>query len=140
MPRRATLQQQSSPNFYTAINVGFELDGTGANYDRPVLVIQDFNPHVFFGVALTKNKQKRYYAPIGKVEGREASVILSQTRLINTKRLIRKAGNSGAIIWAMKEHEVKIVTPFQMAATPISMAWYGPHRRSILGIHSRYVA
>ena len=75
------------------VNVGFEQDGTGANYDRPVLVIQGFNPHVFFGVALTgKIKQGRYYAPIGKVEGREASVILSQARLIDTKRLIRKAG------------------------------------------------
>jgi mRNA-degrading endonuclease toxin of MazEF toxin-antitoxin module len=73
--------------------VGFEQDGTGANYDRPVLVIQGFNSHVFFGVALTgKNKRGRYYAPIGKVEGREASVILSQARLIDTKRLIRKAG------------------------------------------------
>ena len=93
MPRRATLQQQSSPNFYTAINVGFELDGTRANYDRPVLVIQGFNAHVFFGVALTgKIRRGRFYVPIGKVEGREASVILSQARLIDTKRLIRKAG------------------------------------------------
>jgi mRNA-degrading endonuclease toxin of MazEF toxin-antitoxin module len=58
-----------------------------------VLVIQGFNSHVFFGVALTgKKKQGQYYVPIGNVEGREASVILSQARLIDTKRLIRKAG------------------------------------------------
>jgi len=75
------------------INVGFEQDGTGANYDRPVLVIRGFNSHVFFGVALTgKRKQGKYFVPIGEVEGREASVILSQVRLIDTKRLIRKAG------------------------------------------------
>jgi mRNA interferase MazF len=75
------------------VNVGFEQDGTGTNYDRPVLVIQGFNAHVFFGVALTgKKKQGRYYVPIGDVEGREASVILSQARLIDTKRLIKKAG------------------------------------------------
>jgi mRNA interferase MazF len=75
------------------VNVGFEQDGTGANYDRPVLVVQGFNPHVFFGVALTgKKKQGRYYVPIGQVEGREASAILSQVRLIDTKRLVRKAG------------------------------------------------
>jgi hypothetical protein len=30
--------------------------------------------------------------PIGEFEGREASVILSQARLIDTKRLVRKAG------------------------------------------------
>jgi mRNA-degrading endonuclease toxin of MazEF toxin-antitoxin module len=60
---------------------------------RPVLVIQGFNSHVFFGVALTrKKKQGRYYVPIGKVEGRKASAILSHVRMIDTKRLIRKAG------------------------------------------------
>jgi mRNA-degrading endonuclease toxin of MazEF toxin-antitoxin module len=75
------------------VNVGFEQDGTGANYDRPVLIIQGFNSHVFFGVALTgKKKYGKFFMPIGEVEGREASVILSQTRLIDTKRLIRKAG------------------------------------------------
>ncbi len=75
------------------VNIGFEQDGTGKNYDRPVLVIQGFNPQVLFGVALTgKKRQGRYHVPIGEVEGRDASVILSQARLIDTKRLIRKAG------------------------------------------------
>ncbi len=73
------------------VNVGFEQDGTGANFDRPVLIIKGFNSHVFFGVALTgKKKHGRYYVPIGEVQGREASVILSQARLVDTKRLIKK--------------------------------------------------
>jgi mRNA interferase MazF len=73
------------------VNVGFEQDGTGANYDRPVLVIRGFNARVFFGVALTgKEKRGRYYAPIGEVEGRAASVVLSQARLLDSKRLVRK--------------------------------------------------
>jgi mRNA-degrading endonuclease toxin of MazEF toxin-antitoxin module len=75
------------------VNVGFEQDGTGVNYDRPVVVIRGFNQHIFFGVALTgKRKQGKYYLPIGEVEGTEASAILSQVRLIDTKRLVRKAG------------------------------------------------
>ena len=74
------------------VNVGFEQDGTGKNYDRPVLVIKGFNAQVFFGVALTgKKQQSKYHIPVGKIEGREASVILSQVRLIDTRRLIRKA-------------------------------------------------
>ena len=73
------------------INVGFEQDGTGKNFDRPVLVIRGFNERIFFGVALTGVKRKgKYYFPIGKVEGREASAVLSQVRLIDTKRLVRK--------------------------------------------------
>ena len=74
------------------VNVGFEQDGTGRNYDRPVVVVKGFNPHVVFGVALTgRKKQARYHVPVGKVEGKEASAILSQVRLIDTKRLVRKA-------------------------------------------------
>lgn len=35
------------------VNIGTEQDGTGELFDRPVLVIKDFNQHMFFGVALT---------------------------------------------------------------------------------------
>lgn len=73
------------------VNVGFEQDGTGSNYDRPVLIIRGFNPYVFFGVALTgRMKTGKYYFPIGRVADREASVVLSQARIIDTKRLVRK--------------------------------------------------
>ena len=34
------------------VNVGNELDGTGREHDRPVLVIRPFNAETFFGVAL----------------------------------------------------------------------------------------
>ena len=75
------------------VNVGFEQDGTGKNYDRPVLVVRGFNKEVFFGVALTgRKRQGKFHVPVGKIEDREASVILSQVRLIDSKRLIRKAG------------------------------------------------
>jgi len=33
-------------------NIGFEQDGTGKNFDRPILVIRGFNENLFFGVAL----------------------------------------------------------------------------------------
>jgi len=75
------------------INIGFEQDGTGKNFDRPVIVIRGFNENIFLGAALTgKRKEGKFYFPIGLVEGREASVILSQVRLIDAKRLIRKMG------------------------------------------------
>lgn len=73
------------------VNVGFEQDGTGEHFDRPVVVIRGFNKSVFFGVALTGRKRKgMYYFPVGRIEEREASAILSQVRLIDTKRLVRK--------------------------------------------------
>lgn len=73
------------------VNVGFEQDGTGENFDRPVIVIRGFNEYVFFGVALIgKKKEGKYYFPVGKIEDREAMAVLSQVRIIDTKRLIRK--------------------------------------------------
>lgn len=72
-------------------NVGFEQDGTGKNFDRPIVVIRGFSKNIFLGLALTgKKREGKYYFYIGKVEGRDSSAILSQIRLIDSKRLIRK--------------------------------------------------
>lgn len=75
------------------VNIGFEQDGTGKNFDRPVVIIKGFNDSVFFGVALTgRVKKGKYYFPLGNIDNKEASAILSQVRLIDTKRLIKKIG------------------------------------------------
>lgn len=73
------------------INVGFEQDGTGKNFDRPVVIIKGFNSNVCFVAALTgKKRAGKYYFYLGRIAGREASAILSQVRLVDTKRLVRK--------------------------------------------------
>ena len=73
------------------INVGDEQDGTGANFDRPVVVITKFNNNIFLGVALTgRKKMGKYYHSLGIVGDREASAVLSQVRLIDAKRLVKK--------------------------------------------------
>jgi mRNA-degrading endonuclease toxin of MazEF toxin-antitoxin module len=58
-----------------------------------VLVIRPFNAETFFGIALIGHPRSgRFYFPLGKVEDREAVANLSQVRLFDTKRLIRKIG------------------------------------------------
>ena len=75
------------------VNVGNELDGTGTHHDRPVLVLRPFNAETFFGVSLVGHPRTgRYYFSLGKVDDREAVANLSQARLFDTKRLIRKIG------------------------------------------------
>jgi len=72
-------------------NIGFEQDGTGIGHARPVLVLKAFNRFVCLVVPLTTStKQNRYYVPIGLVNGSHASVIISQLRLVDTKRLTVK--------------------------------------------------
>ena len=75
------------------VNVGFEQDGTGNNNRRPVLIIQGFSKEVCLMTPLTTSqKNNKYYLRIGRVDNKKASVILSQIRLIDTKRLVRKIG------------------------------------------------
>lgn len=75
------------------VNIGNEIDGTGEHHDRPVLVLRPFNAETFFGVALIGHPRTgRYYFSLGKVDDREAVANLSQARLFDTKRLIRKIG------------------------------------------------
>ena len=88
---------ETSPNFYRArdirwcslgVNIGFEQDGTSKTYRRPVLIIKGFSLNVCLIVPLTTStKTNPYHIGVGKVAGREAFVILSQIRLIDTKRL-----------------------------------------------------
>ncbi len=89
-------------------NIGFEQDGTGKNHDRPVVILKGFNKHVFFGVALTGRKREgSYYFYLGQIENREASAVLSQVRLCDTKRLVRKIAMLDEVTFVKLQEAVK---------------------------------
>ena len=98
--RKKKLHQQGDRPFYHAreiwwcsvgVNIGNELDGTGERNDRPVLVLRPFNAETFFGVSLIGHQRTGdYYVSVGIVDNRDAVANLSQARLFDTKRLIRK--------------------------------------------------
>jgi|SRR3989344_4228619 len=75
-------------------NVGFEQDGNGENFLRPVLIFKKFNNEVIWALPLTRtNKTGKYYFRIslanhdGKRDNRPSVIILSQLRLVDAKRL-----------------------------------------------------
>ena len=73
------------------LNVGFEQDGTGANFKRPVLVLRGLSREVCIIVPLTTSaKRDRFYIDAGLVSGKSAAAIISQIRLIDTRRLVEK--------------------------------------------------
>lgn len=88
---------KEKPNFYRArdirwcsfgINIGFEQDGTSGSFRRPVLIVRGFSRQVCLVVPLTTSKKKNpYHMSLGIINGIEAFAILSQIRLIDTKRL-----------------------------------------------------
>ena len=74
-------------------NIGFEQDGKGKDFLSSVVVIRKFNKMVFWGVPLTsKLKEGIYYYFVEFGPNRKNSAILSQLRLIDSKRLRYKIG------------------------------------------------
>ncbi len=75
------------------INVGFEQDGRGKQFLRPVLILKKFNNEVLWCLPLTKNQKKGKYYFSFELKGEVSTAILSQIRLIDAKRLQYKIGD-----------------------------------------------
>lgn len=80
-------------------NIGFEQDGKGDTFFRPMLILKKFNNEVCWALPLTRTeKTGKYYFPIAYVvkndtDGDDSGVvILSQLRLVDAKRLQYKIG------------------------------------------------
>ena len=72
-------------------NIGYEQNGSGNNFIRPVLVIKKFNNQMFWIVPLTtKQKEFDFYFNYADPNNQEVSVILAQIRLVSVKRFNRK--------------------------------------------------
>ncbi len=70
------------------VNIGFEQDGTGEDFSRPVLILKGFSRRVCLIIPLTTSLQTGpYRIPIGLVGDKNATAIISQIRLIDTRRL-----------------------------------------------------
>ena len=78
-------------------NIGFEQDGRGESFLRPVLILKKFNNEVCWAVPLTKVRDGRLraehlYFSFSFISGTNSAAILSQLRLLDVKRLKYKAG------------------------------------------------
>ncbi|MCX6713793.1 MAG: type II toxin-antitoxin system PemK/MazF family toxin [Candidatus Vogelbacteria bacterium] len=77
-------------------NIGFEQDGKGT-----VIVYKKFNNEIFWGIPLTKASRQgkhnsdRYYFSFSFLPNIISLAILSQIRLIDSKRLARHMGAIG---------------------------------------------
>jgi len=78
---------------YLEANVGFEQDGNGEQFQRPVLILKKLNSSVFWAIPLTKAAKKRrrstekFYFNFTFIRGIESGAILSQLRRIDGRRL-----------------------------------------------------
>ncbi|MFA7000331.1 MAG: type II toxin-antitoxin system PemK/MazF family toxin [Candidatus Paceibacterota bacterium] len=69
------------------LNIGYEQDGKNENFERPLLIIRKFNNDIVWALPLTTiAKDNRFHY---KLKSSGSFVILSQVRLVSTKRFLR---------------------------------------------------
>ena len=72
------------------VNIGVEIDGKHENFERPVLVVRKFNNDSVLVVPITSRvKETPYHVPYIH-KGEKFAAVISQIRMISTKRLHRK--------------------------------------------------
>jgi mRNA-degrading endonuclease toxin of MazEF toxin-antitoxin module len=98
-------------NARLGVNVGFEQDGKGEEFLRPVLVISKLSKTTLLIVPLTtREHQHTYRYCIGEIRGKNNFAILSQIRVIDSRRLVYKMGSiSKSVLLDMKDAIVKHV-------------------------------
>lgn len=72
-------------------NIGFEQNGSGDSFSRPMLIVKKFNNHMFWAVPLsTKQKKLDFYFNYTDAQNQKVSAILAQMKLTSVKRFKRK--------------------------------------------------
>ena len=74
---------------YWGLNIGFEQDGNGENFLRPVLIYKKLSNKTCLVIPLTTSKKKhKFRKEIGVVDKKESKLILDQIKMIDSRRLI----------------------------------------------------
>lgn len=75
------------------VNVGSEQDGNGDFFLRPVVIIRSFGKRMCLIAPLTtSNHTHRLRIPVGIVAVKNATALISQIRVIDTRRFVEKIG------------------------------------------------
>ena len=97
---------------YLGVNVGFEQDGSGEDFQRPVVIIRKFNNEICWAVPLSKtDKQGKYYFPFSFDDNMVSVAIVSQIRLLDTRRLSRRIGEIKKDVFSELISKIKALLP-----------------------------
>lgn len=110
--KRAFFHEREIWFCYLGANVGFEQDGSGKDFLRPVIIVRKFSQQVFWGVPLTHtNKRKKYYFAFKFIKREVSVAVLSQLRLIDARRLSYKIGEIAAADFIILKQKIKALMP-----------------------------
>lgn len=79
------------------VNIGYEEDGKGPDFSRPVLIVRKFGA-LFYGVPLSTTPKRGpfYHAFTYKPERGESVALLSHLRSLDSRRLLHKDGTASS--------------------------------------------
>ena len=97
---------------YLGVNVGFEQDGSGKDFQRPVIIIRKFNNEVCWVVPLSKtDKRGKYYHAFPFDNDLISVAIVSQVRLLDVRRLSRRIGEVKEKDFIQLVNKIKALLP-----------------------------
>ena|SRR3989344_8869742 len=77
-------------------NVGNEINGKGERFTRPVYIFKKYDRYSFLGLPLTtKDKSGTWYVRIVFQHKKPQTIVLSQGRVFDYRRLKEKMGEAG---------------------------------------------
>lgn len=72
------------------VNIGREENGSEDSFERPVLIVNKFNRDMVLVIPLTTSLKRTPYHVVFPYSAGEVAAVLSQLRLVSTKRLKRR--------------------------------------------------
>jgi mRNA interferase MazF len=106
------------------LNVGVEADGKNDDFDRPVLLLRKFNRDSVLIVPLSSRIKDNPYHVQFQHEGQAAAAVISQIRLVSTKRLLRRMYRMDSGIFDTIQRAVLLSIQNR---PPLSRGPRGPH-------------
>lgn len=94
------------------VNIGFEQDGKGEEFRRPVLILKKYNKYLVLVVPLTTKIKKgnKYYVNCSIMNDTiPRMAIISQVRPVDTKRFIDKLGVADEDSFAKIKNAIKAI-------------------------------
>ena len=74
-------------------NIGYEQDGGGPLFQRPVLIVKGLSAHTCIVIPLTTSKSRHpMRISLGNIDGEESAVVISQLRVVDTRRFTERLG------------------------------------------------
>jgi mRNA-degrading endonuclease toxin of MazEF toxin-antitoxin module len=93
-------------------NIGYEQDGRGEDFLRPGLVLKKFNSSLLWIIPLTKTqKVGKYYFSFSFSKNIVSVAILSQLRVIDSKRLEYRVGKMKTLEYVELTKKLKEIFP-----------------------------